>query len=144
MKRITTVLVLGVMAAGVAYYVLSRPTTAPLADRHEYAEYTARTEKDAGLAPVQPWWEESPEIQSQWRARKAVRLMLVHGEVFDGDHHLPREKIRGFLDDLVSKGEIDYVILFPARDTRWGEIFPALDECRKSHVRIVLLNQYES
>jgi hypothetical protein len=122
--------------------VLLRP--AAVAHRQAYAEYSVRTEKETGWAPVQLWWESSPDDKERWRAKNAVRLTLTRGEAFHGNTHIPREHLREFLDARVLSGEIDCVVVFPAKGTKWGEIFPVLDECRKSSVQIVLLSEHES
>ncbi len=145
MNRIGIAVLLGVGAAALAFFLLPRSSNVPLLEnRREYSEYSVGTEKETSWAPVQLWWEAPPDVQDRWRAKKAERFTLTRGEAFSGNTHVPREKIREFLDERVSRGEVEYVIVFATKGTRWGEIFPVLDECRKSRVRIVLLNQYES
>jgi hypothetical protein len=145
MKPTAIVLLVGAAFAAIVYFLRpSKPTDSLLAERSAYTDYSTRSAKEEGWAPVQLWWEAPPEMKGEWRARKAARFTLTGGEVFVGDSHIPREKIKAFLDQRVASGEIDYVVLFPTKGTRWSEVFPALDECRKSRVRIVLLNQYES
>ncbi len=145
MKRSAAITIVAIGLLGVIAFVRWRTpaVTTPL-DRKEFAAYASCTEKEAGWAPVQLWWEAPPEVKGQWRAKKAARISLMGGEVFIGDSHIPRGKIRTFLDEQVARGEIDYVVIFSERGARWGDILPALDECRKSRVQIVLLNQYES
>lgn len=109
-----------------------------------YFTSTYSPEAKVGLAPVHIWWESPLGQRDYWRAKKSARLLLVRGEAFVDDVYLPKENVTGYLDARVERGEIEYVIVFPARDTKWGEIFPVLDECRKSRVRVVLLNQFES
>jgi hypothetical protein len=100
-------------------------------------------DSESGLAPVQLWWEAPPGEKESWRAKKATRFTLVRGQAFVGDTLIRKEKIREYLDARVQSHEIDYVVIFPEKDSKWGEIFPVLDECRKSRVRIVLLNERE-
>ena len=109
-----------------------------------YFSSSFASERSSGLAPVQVWWERPLEQKGYRRAKKSARLLLVNGQVFVADDLLPRDKITAYLDARVRSGEIDYVVVFPVRNTKWGDIFPVLDECRKSRVRIVLLNQFES
>ena len=139
--------VLLVVAGGVLAlvgWVLLRPVAVvPPAESQLFADYSVRTEKETGWARVQLWWESTPEMKARWRAKKAARITLTGGEAFSGDTHIPRERLREFLDQRVSTGEIDYVVIFPVKGAKFGEILPALDECRKSRVQIVLLNQYE-
>jgi hypothetical protein len=48
------------------------------------------------------------------------------------------------LNARVKSDQIEYVIVFPVKDSKWGEIMPVVDECRKSQVKVVYLNQSES
>ena len=105
---------------------------------------TTRNERDDHLAKVHLSFEAPPELKHELRFKKAVRLSLVPRGVFVGTEFVPTEKVRAFVDRRVLSREIDYVVLFPARDSKWGDIFPVLEECRRSKVRIVMLNKYES
>ena len=145
MKRSSALLVVCLGIVALACFVLMRsPAAKPQVDRLVFAEYADRTEKEKNWAPVRLWWEASPDGKEPWRAKKAVRITLTRGEAFAGNTHIPRERLREFLDERVSSGEIDYVVVFPAKGTKWGEIFPTLDECRKSRVQIVLLSDHHS
>jgi hypothetical protein len=93
-----------------------------------------------GLAPVAIWREASPERPGYWHASKAAKLNLTAGSIFVGDELLPMEEITNYLDARVKMGEIDYVVIFPDRKAKWMDIFPIIDKCRKSTVKIVLLN----
>jgi hypothetical protein len=41
----------------------------------------------------------------------------------------------------VSRGEIELVIIFSPADAKMRELFPIIDECRKSKVSAVLLSE---
>jgi hypothetical protein len=144
MKRIITLSVVAVAALAVCLSLWRRGDLDEKLDRARFTAYAERTSANPGWAPVQPWWEAPPDVKDEWRAKKAARLSILQGEAFASGSHIPREEIRAFLDAKVASGEIDYVIVFPQKGARWGEIIAIVDECRRSHVRIVLLNQYES
>ena len=74
----------------------------------------------------------------------AVRFLLIRGQAFDRDILIPREEIKEYLNARVKSDQIEFVIVFPVKDAKWGEIFPVIDECRKSRVKVVYLNQSES
>ena len=142
-KAVLFSVVLVAVASG-CFVFLRFPQKEFLQDRRAYTKYAERTAKESEWAPVQLWWEAPPDVKNEYRARRAARLTFLRGEIFSGDTHVPNENIREFLDQQVLNGAIDYVVIFPAPGMKWGEIFPALDECRKSRVRIVLLNQGDS
>ncbi|WP_221029977.1 hypothetical protein [Actomonas aquatica] len=104
---------------------------------------TTANRADLDFAPIQFSWEAPPGVKGYWRVREAERFTLLNGEAFVGDEHLPRERITDYLNEKVRRAEIEYVVVFPAKGSKWGDLFPVLDECRKSEVRIVLLNQIE-
>jgi hypothetical protein len=106
--------------------------------------YANSAEQQNGLAPLQFWRGTPPEHEARGPEKRAVRLLLIRGQAFIGDVLLPREEIKDYLDARVKSGEIEYVVVLPAKDTKWGDIFPVIDECRKSRVRLVLLNRDES
>src|SRR5262245_50103432 len=112
MKRFVAILAFVIATAGAVFLLSTRPNPLSHADLREYSDYSARTQREVGWAPVQLWWEAPLEVKGVWRARKAARLTLTGGEAFVEGTHLPREKIREFLDARVTKGEIDYVVLF--------------------------------
>ncbi len=147
-RRVKIILTSGAAVLLVVYLflplLLKRWTALPLPEYGGYFATASSTEHQNGLAPVQLSWEAPPDEKGYWRTKKSARLLLVQGQAFVGDVLLPREKITAYLNARVQSGEIDYVIIFPVKDTKWGDIFPVLDECRKSRVQIVLLNQFES
>lgn len=110
------------------------------AGQQAFAEYSSRTANEAACAPVEIWDEAPPEAKALWRARKAARLVAVADGVQVNNSHVARQNIRDYLNERVLKGEIAYVVVFPTKDATWGDIFAVLDECRKSQVKIVLLN----
>lgn len=142
MKRtIALLLVVAGLAAlifGIAQHKPSR------LDHEEFAAYAHRTEKASGLAPIQLWDEAPPEVKGAERAERTARLSLAGGQVFSGDAHIPTDKLREFLNTRVQQDNVLYVLVFAQKGTRWGEVFPVLDECRKSRVRLVLINTIES
>ena len=143
MKSTTKLLLIGFAVVVPAYFLLGFWTgELPATGRRGYAEYAARTEKETGWAPVQLFWEAPAEIETKARVEETVRFTLINGEAFSDGTHVPREKIREFLNLRVAAGEIYRVIVFPNKGARFKEIIPVLDECRKSRVRVVLLNQY--
>ena len=100
-------------------------------------------EEPSGRPAVHLW---TGSLQSVMRGayKDVTGLAVVGGEAFTGDELIPREKIRERLDRMVSDKEIESVAVFPVKGSRWGDIFPVLDECRKSRVRFVFLAEYES
>ncbi|MCX6955206.1 MAG: hypothetical protein NTV51_23885 [Verrucomicrobia bacterium] len=99
---------------------------------------------DSGLSRVCIWWEAPPYVKDNWRLKKAVRFEVVNGEAFMGDQWIPHDKIREFLDQRVLSKEIDYVVVFAKRGAVWKEVVQVVDECAKSSVHKVYLNQFES
>ena len=111
--------------------------------KDEFRAYVSHVKLEERFAEVQVWNEAPPEVKSRWRAAKAARIRVLQGQAFVGDVHLPKDEIREFLDLKIASGEIDYVVVFPSRGAKWGEIVSIVDECRKSRVKIVLLNEHE-
>jgi hypothetical protein len=144
-KRIATILSFGAVILLPSYIILNYALPWWLmpheSEARDYPIATLSTERANGLAPVQLWYEAPPGQKSDWRAKRSARFLLLLGQAYIGDVLLPREKIKAYLDAKVQSGEIDYVVVFPSQETKWNEIFPVIDECRKSRVRIVLLNQ---
>ncbi|MGA7725577.1 MAG: hypothetical protein WCA95_09845 [Opitutaceae bacterium] len=93
-----------------------------------------------GLAPIQIWREASMEEPGRWHAAMTAKLNLTGGQAFVGDVLLATEDITNYLDARVKSGEIDYVIIFPDRKAKLKDLFPVIDQCRKSTVKGVLLN----
>ena len=144
-KRTTNVLSSGAVILLLSYVLLNIALPwwlmPHLSEQRDDSIATLSTERANGLAPLQLWYEAPPGHKGYWRAKRAARFSLVHGEAFVGDVLIPKGEIKAYLDTRVQSGEIDFVVVFPSDQTRWGEIFPVIDECRKSRVRIVLLNQ---
>ena len=97
-----------------------------------------------GFAPVFIWNEAPPSKRDYHRLTYAARLVVLRGEAFAGDRHIPREKIAAYLNTKVRRREIDSVVIFSTNGTRLSELMPVLDECRKSEVRVVYLNETEA
>ena len=109
-----------------------------------YSISPSESEERAGLAPLRFWTEAAPGEKGDWRIQNAARILLIRGQAFVGDVLIPREEIREYLNARVKQDQIEYVIVFPAKESKWGDLFPVLDECRKSRVRVVFLNRFES
>ena len=146
--RMVIILVLGASVVLHAYFALPRL----LAKRGTSSAPGLPGDVDAAslpanripLAPVQLWAEAPAGEREYWLARKSAQFLIVHGQAMAGKLHVPHGKIRGYLNAKVQNGEIDYVVVLPIRNTKWGDIFPVLDECRKSRVQIVVLKPFES
>ncbi len=92
-----------------------------------------------GLAPVllASEWSDGDVV---WRYAKTLRLTLRSGEVFEGDTRVPAEELRAYINATTAQRSLNYVMLFPVRDTRLAELMPVLDECRRANVKLVLLD----
>jgi hypothetical protein len=99
-------------------------------------------EAPEGLAPVLLWGERPPG-ENYWRTKRAARLLVVKGEAFIDRQHIPHADLAAYLDERVARGEIDHVMITSAVNSRWGELIPTIDACRRSRVRTVLLNYFE-
>jgi hypothetical protein len=105
--------------------------------------YAADEKRADGLAPVILVSEGPPWAKGEPRMQNCVRFVLSRGQIFVGDETIQEENIRAYLDERVLREEIRSVVIFPAVGSKWGEIFPVLDACRKSRVQAVYLNEYE-
>jgi hypothetical protein len=146
MSRVFILAVSGSAVLVAAYLGLQASLDARKSSRdwmQDFHAYALRVKTDEQFAEVQAWNEAAPEVKSRWRAARATRIRVLQGQAFVGDTHLPKDEIRGFLDLKVASGEIDHVVVFPSRGAKWGEIVSIVDECRKSRVKIVLLNEHE-
>jgi hypothetical protein len=94
-----------------------------------------------GLAPVllASEWSGGDVV---WRYAKTLRLTLRSGEVFDGATRVPARELRAYINAETTQRSLNYVMLFPVRETRLDELMPVLDECRRANVKIVLLEGY--
>jgi biopolymer transport protein ExbD len=95
-----------------------------------------------GMARVQLWSGDAHWFKNR-TAKNRVRFVIARGQTFVGDEPIAREKIRTYLDQKVLDREATSVVIVPAKGSSWGEIFPVIDECRRSRVRVVLLMEYE-
>jgi hypothetical protein len=102
-------------------------------------------ERSNGMAPLALWWAVATDTQGKeyFRKAKAQQIVIIKGFAFIDDKMLPTKTITEYLNQKVASKEIAYVVLLPANDTKWGDLIPIIDECRKSHVRSVLLNYFE-
>jgi hypothetical protein len=145
MKRFAALFFAAAICVVAGYLLFPRSKNGARAEeRREYTEYAARTKGAEGLAPVQLWGEAPPDVKSNWRAARTARLVVTRGQAFFGDRWIPSDEICQYLDAKIAKGEIDYVLVSAAVGAKWGEIVPVVSECRKSRVKIVLLNLYEA
>jgi hypothetical protein len=146
-RRRVLLLLLGLSVGLHAYFVLPglwRRWLLP-PEQEERAQIAA-TASAAGnhLAPVL-WWGQMPASErDNWRARKPIRFLLVGGQAQVDGTVLPTGRIKAYLDEKVRLAEIDHVVVAPGPNTKWGDLLPVLDECRKSRVQAVLLNPTES
>jgi hypothetical protein len=98
----------------------------------------------SGYAPVSLWWEQPLGERNHWRAGKAVRLVVRGGVAFESENPILLEKLTSFLNERIDRDQVKYVVVFPVAGTKWGELIPVIDQCRKSRVEIVLLNQFDT
>jgi hypothetical protein len=101
-----------------------------------------------GLAPLLVWTDmwggafstEQGQKKDYWKAIKAEKILVFQGLALVNDEVLPTKTIKNYLNQKVLNHEISYVAIFTDNDTKIGELFPIIDECRKSDVKTVLLN----
>jgi hypothetical protein len=104
---------------------------------------TALLQGEGLLAPVNMWWETHPDETGQPRLDKSERILVAYGQAFIKGKQIPVRDIKAYLDGKVDRGEMEYVIVYAPKETRWKFLFPIVDQCRKSKVKIVLLDRHE-
>lgn len=107
-----------------------------------FYRYATGDNRPHGLAPVLLWGE-GPPGETYRRASRTLRILVVKGEAFVVRQHIPRADLPDYLNARVSRNEIEQVLVTPAVSSQWGEILPTIDACRRSDVRLVLLNFFE-
>ena len=139
MKRPLIIASSGAALLLASYFVLQvavkRGLMPNLPGPHGYVGY--QVARPNGFAPVQLWGE--PQT---FRTKGAARIVVARGDVHLEDKLIARQDITANLNEMVRDGRIHYVVISSETDTKWGEILPVLDECRKSQVRVVFLNYY--
>jgi hypothetical protein len=155
-RRSVKLLITGAAVLLVAYFGLP-PFLEKLMTQAEWepaslqtGDFPSRNSKSA-FAPVALQWlgelRDEPVIKvgtyfypassSEW---SAVNLNVVRGQACIGGEIIPHERVVDFINARSASGA-NFVIVTQARGTKWGEMFPVLDACRRSSVRAVIINR---
>jgi len=107
------------------------------------AERALRNE-GGGTAPVRIWEEVGPQAAAYWRQNLPSKIVMDSGKILVGGKPVPLELLRDYLDSMVSKGAIDYVVIFTSEELSFHDVYDVIDTCRKSQVSTVFISHDRS
>jgi len=103
------------------------------------AERASRV-RDGGTASVRLWDEVGPQAAAYWRQNLPSKIVLDAGRILVGGHTVPLELLCDYLDSMVEKGVIDYVVVFTSKEVGYHEVYEVVDACRRSRVSTVFIS----
>ncbi len=78
-----------------------------------------------------------------WRVKNAIRVDVRQGIPHTRDQDgIPIRDLVGYIDAEAVKTGAEYVVISASREEKIGGVVAVIDECRKTRVRAVILNEY--
>lgn len=78
-----------------------------------------------------------------WRLKNVVRVDVRQGIPHTRDHGgIPIRDLVGYIDAEVARTGAEYVVISASEVEKMGGVVAVIDECRRTRVRAVILNEY--
>lgn len=78
-----------------------------------------------------------------WRLKNVIRVDVRQGIPHTRDHDsMPITDLISYIDAEAAKTGAEYVVVSASREEKIGGVVAVIDECRKTRVRAVVLNEY--
>ena len=80
-----------------------------------------------------------------WRLRNVIRVDVRQGIPHTRDQDgIPIRDLVSYIDAEATKTGAEYVVVSASKDERIGGVVAIIDECRKTRVRAVILNEHSN
>ncbi|MDP2137077.1 MAG: hypothetical protein Q8J74_04415 [Candidatus Didemnitutus sp.] len=138
-KRAKIFAVSGILILAVAFAGRAALLRATLVEWPESPTWFARYAEASSAGPRVILGHDS----EYWRVKRTIRVDvrqgIPHTRSADG---MPIRDLVSYINAEIARTGVDSVVVSASREERIGGVVAVIDECRKSRVRVVVLNQY--